>query len=375
MRINWRKIRAAGNSYAVLSAACEASGYTIHPVGDPRSDVTCYSLNSISARHYLAEIRNAECITIAGGPHSSACYPELTRFADYVIVGEGEYTLPLLLTHIEDGKSGAPRGVATADGFEPAETTVRLDGYAPFSQTNGYVEISRGCPFGCTYCQTPRLFGAHIRHRSLDQIARYAARYRHARFVSPNAFGYGSDDGIHPRFDRIERLLRRLKNQNQIYFGTFPSEVRPEFIREESVDLVTTYCTNTRLHFGAQSGSDSVLKRLGRGHTVADVIAAVETCSVAGILPVVDFIVGLPDETDEEQRDTLSLIEWVTRSGMVHIHQFIPLPGTPLFKALPRSLLPETVRALGKLSITGKLTGSWSDPEIRFFRNPPNDIT
>jgi hypothetical protein len=70
----------------------------------------------------------------------------------------------------------------------------------------------------------------------------------------------------------------------------------------------------------------------------------------------------------------LGLIRWVSRSGAIHIHPFIPLPGTPLFKTRRRPLLPETIRTLGKLSLTGKLTGSWTDPEIRFFRNPPNDI-
>ena len=53
---------------------------------------------------------------------------------------------------------------------------------------------------------------------------------------------------------KLKSFFSRLKNS--IYFGTFPSEVRPEFICEESLSLLEHYCSNTKLHFGAQSGSD-----------------------------------------------------------------------------------------------------------------------
>ncbi len=371
MRVNWRQIHAAANSFAALSAACEQEGFVLHLVDKPADDVTCYSLNSINESHYRHEISSSESITIVGGPHASACPREVAAYADYVIVGEGEFTLPRLLAQIErDGDMKLP-GVATARFYKPPDTCVRLDAYPAFSRTKGYVEISRGCPFSCGYCQTPHIFGHCMRHRSIDTIAEYANRHRHARFVSPNAFAYGSD-GIHPRWEKIERLFSRLKNA--IYFGTFPSEVRPEFICEESLDLVNRYCANTRLHFGAQSGSDRVLERLCRGHTVDEIIRAVELCTEFSITPVVDFIVGLPFETDEDQSRTLDLVQWVARYGNVHVHRFMPLPGTPLAGTNARSLLPETEKICGKLALSGKLTGSWNDPEIRFFRHPSNDI-
>jgi B12-binding domain/radical SAM domain protein len=210
-----------------------------------------------------------------------------------------------------------------------------------------------------------------MRHRSIDEIARFAGRHTQSRFLTPNAFAYGSD-GIHPRFDKVERLLQNC--HNQIFLGTFPSEVRPEFVCRESLSLVNKYCTNTRLHFGAQSGSNTVLRHLHRGHTVADVTSAVELCREFGLIPVVDFIVGFPFETDEDQDATLDLIRWVVRFGKVHVHRFIPLPGTPLAGTAARPLLPETEKVCGDLALRGKLTGSWNDPEIRFLRRPSNDI-
>ncbi|MFZ1126790.1 TIGR04013 family B12-binding domain/radical SAM domain-containing protein [Methanoregula sp.] len=365
MQANWREIPAARNSFAVLSAACETTGWHLRPVAQPESDITCYSLNSINEVRYRDEIANAECITVVGGPHATACWQEVATNADYVIVGEGEYTLPSLLASLEAGGDGRIPGVATVDWYEPVKSSVRLDAFPPFSEVKGYVEISRGCPFTCGYCQTPQMFGHCMRHRSIDGIARYANRYGQARFVTPNAFAYGSD-GVHPRFDKIEHLLRNLSHE--IFFGTFPSEVRPEFICRESLALISDYCTNTRLHFGAQSGSDAVLARLRRGHTVAEAIRAAELCHDAGIIPVVDFIVGFPFETDEDQRETITAMQEVARNGRIHIHRFIPLPGTPLAGARARSLLSETEKVCGDLALGGKLTGSWNEPEIRFFR-------
>ena len=371
MNVNWRQIHAARNSYAVLSAACEREGFSLRPVDQPAPDVTCYSLNSLNEPYYRDEIAEADCITIVGGPHATACPREVAEYADYVIVGEGEFTLPRLLTQLESGGDGKIPGVATAHFYQPVTSSVRLDAYPAFSEKQGYVEISRGCPFACGYCQTPQIFGHCMRHRSIGAIARYANRYEHARFVSPNAFAYGSD-GIHPRWEKIEALFKQL--HHRIFFGTFPSEVRPEFVCAESLSLVNRYCTNTKLHFGVQSGSDPVLERLHRGHTVDDGIRAVELCNEYSITPVVDFIVGLPFETDEDQRATMDLIEWVARYGKVHVHRFMPLPGTPLAGTTARSLLPETEKICGKLALSGKLTGSWNDPEIRFFRHPSNDI-
>ena len=52
MKTCWRDIAAAGNSYAALRAACSVHGISLHPVRAPSADITCYSLNSVTARKY-----------------------------------------------------------------------------------------------------------------------------------------------------------------------------------------------------------------------------------------------------------------------------------------------------------------------------------
>lgn len=368
MKITWREISSQRNSFAALYAACEMHGYTLIPARAPEGDVTLYSLNSIQAPLLSDEIRDARCITIAGGPHATACPAEVAEVADYVVVGEGEYTLPRLLDAIRSG-GPVPPGVATREGYTPADHTVIPDAYPSFSRFKGYIEISRGCPHACQYCQTPCLFGRRMRHRGLGSVRELAGHFRQIRLVTPNALAYGSD-GRHLRLDKVERLLSLLKKElsREVYFGTFPSEVRPESVTKEAVELIRQYCDNTRLHIGVQSGSDACLSRLHRGHTCADALSAIDCTRDAGLIPLVDVIFGFPGETAEEQADTVRLVREVCRNGYVHAHRFIPLPGTPLAGSSPEPVIPEAKRILGSLALAGRVTGSWNEPEVRFFR-------
>jgi B12-binding domain/radical SAM domain protein len=207
-----------------------------------------------------------------------------------------------------------------------------------------------------------------MRHRSLDSIISLAHHFDDIRFLSPNALAYGTD-GIHPDIRHVSLLIRELSkipNKN-IYLGTFPGEIRPEFVSEEAVDLIGRYCKNTKIHIGAQSGADSTLQKIHRRHSVSDVWNALDHCTDAGFTPVVDIIVGFPDETDEELMETVSFCREVARIGYVHAHRFIPLPGTPLQGRASRDLIPEVASVLGSLALSGRLTGSWNNPEIRFF--------
>ncbi|HMK16159.1 MAG TPA: radical SAM protein, partial [Methanomicrobiales archaeon] len=129
-----------------------------------------------------------------------------------------------------------------------------------------------------------------------------------------------------------------------------------------ALGLISEYCSNTRVSFGIQSGSDRVLAAIGRGHTVAEGIRAVELCREHGLVPVADLIMGFPFETPEDEEATLALIRTVARSGRVRLHAFLPLPGTPLAGTVPRPVSPAAGRFLGRLALAGKLTGTWVHP-------------
>jgi len=335
---------------------------------EPKEGIMLYSFASAQAEAVYSEVCSAtvDAVYIAGGPHPSALPEEVLEHFDYVVIGEGEETLPELLQAIKEGSDPASvKGIAyKLRGraiFTEKRPPVDLDAYPPFSKILAPLEISRGCPWGCTYCQTPRLFGTCMRHRSIPVIAKYALRHRDIRFTSPNSLAYGSD-GRAPRLEKVEALLKVLAEQKKpIYFGTFPSEVRPEFVSAAALELIVKYCANKSLSLGGQSGSPAVLRSIGRGHGPAEIREACELAMDYGLVPQVDLIFGLPMEQEEDQRLTLDLVRWIAaRGGKVRAHRFMPLPGTPLAKARPAPLAPDVVACLGKMALEGRLTGSWS---------------
>ncbi|HPJ29816.1 MAG TPA: TIGR04013 family B12-binding domain/radical SAM domain-containing protein [Methanothrix sp.] len=357
------------NSYSIaaLLPLVEGAGLAERP----REGIMLYSFASAQAEEVYREVAAARAevgaVFVAGGPHPSARPEEALQRFDYVVIGEGEETLPELLGVIKGG--GDPetvRGIAyKRDGavrITPKREYVKLDLYPPFRPPIfSPLEISRGCPWGCAYCQTPCLFGRRMRHRSIPVISRYADFYSDLRFTSPNSLAYGSD-GVHPRIEKVERLLASLSELNKpIYFGTFPSEVRPDFVTEEALDLVVRYCKNRHLSIGGQSGSDRILRAVGRGHDSEAVRRACDLCLDWGIVPNLDLIVGLPEETPEDQRMTLDLArEVVGGGGRIRAHHFIPLPGTPLEEASPAPLCDQVAKEMGKLALQGKATGKWA---------------
>ena len=338
----------------------------------PKDGIMLYSFATAQAKEVYAEVDRArafgaaQAVYIAGGPHPSALPEEALQHFDFVVIGEGEESLPQLIRALEsDSDPAAVKGIAfKRQGrvlFTGNREPVDLDLYPPFSRILAPIEISRGCPWGCTYCQTPRLFGFCMRHRSIEVIERYARRHKDIRFTSPNALAYGSD-GRRPRMEKVEALLLALWEQKKpIYFGTFPSEVRPDFLTEKALELITRYCANKSLSLGGQSGSPTVLCRIGRGHGREEIEAACDLALEFGLTPQVDFIFGLPQESEEEQRQTLDLVRWiVAKKGKVRAHRFTPLPGTPLWGELPAPLAGEVEACLGRLALEGRVTGSWS---------------
>ncbi|MDD4891926.1 MAG: TIGR04013 family B12-binding domain/radical SAM domain-containing protein [Phycisphaerae bacterium] len=271
----------------------------------------------------------------------------------------------------------AVRGLAYLDAAgqlhrTPRRPTVSLDDFPPFPirrRKCGPIEITRGCPFACGYCQTAHLFGTKPRHRSVASVARWVAEMAgrgraDVRVLSPNAFSYGSPDGRSVNLAAMEELLAAMRREvgpgGRIYFGSFPSEVRPEHVSEAAIALVRRYADNDNLIIGAQTGSQRLLDACHRGHTVADVVRAVALTRAAGLGANVDFIFGLPDEADADVAETIALIEQLAAMGTtIRAHTFLPLPQTPFAAARPGRLRPVVRKLLGRLQHEGKLIGLW----------------
>ena len=260
-------------------------------------------------------------------------------------------------------------GLPPPPGVVPPGRRQPLDRYPPWPRSGELfcaVEITRGCPVGCGFCQTPALHGRRPRHRSLAALERVFAHavdtgHTYTRFVTPNAFAYGSQDGSTPNPRGVEALLtmaRRVGFQ-RLYLGSFPSEVRPESVTEDTVGLIRDLADNRSVVVGLQSGSPDVLRRIRRGHTVEQGVAAVATIARAGLRPRVDFILGLPGESPLDRRRSLDLMAHLAAEygAHVNVHRFAPLPGTPFADAEPSPIEPRTVDLLERLTGRGQASG------------------
>ena len=319
---------------------------------------------------------------VAGGVHASAeTAATLAMGFDVVIAGEGEAPFVELVAAVAGG--GDPRGgIGThwLDGEHrkgPPAPRRPLDDFPACNLRHGRwnaLEITRGCIYACSFCQTPFMFKARFRHRSVANVRHHvrelvAGGLRYVRYVSPTSLSYGSPDAS-VNLAAVEELLAAVRAElppgGKQYFGTFPSEVRPEHVSPEALALIARYADNGSLVIGGQSGSERLLAATHRGHDVAAIERAVALAVAAGFRPDVDFLFGLPDETPLDRALTIALAERITALGArVHSHAFMPLPGTPLARAAPTPIAPEIEAALTRLESRGLAYGQWRDQARR----------
>jgi B12-binding domain/radical SAM domain protein len=316
---------------------------------------------------------------LGGGPHPTGDpFGTLMAGFDFVFLFEAEESFPnFLKAYLNSQDFKKIKGIAYLEEGRVVSTgrphPIDLNKFPPFAERAGKInpiEITRGCPFACSYCQTSALFGIKPRHRSPEVVFRYVEKLlsrgiRDIRFITSNAFSYLSTDGKEVNLPALSSFLKELSKLlkskgGRIFFGTFPSEVRPEHTREETVALIKEYCANDSLVVGAQSGSERILKLCRRGHTVSDVEEAVKACLKFGITPKVDFIFGLPYEEEEDVKATVDFMKRLAKMGaIIHAHTFMPLPQTAFQNKPAGRVTREVFETIKELLPKGKLFGAW----------------
>lgn len=359
------------------------AGRSAQPALDAALTVLAFSFMTIDRPEIEAALAalpapgGGRVVAIAGGAHASGdpAGTLVLGFA-HAFVGEGELTLPAFLDRLAKGDTSPPV-------LRPDHAPLPLDAFLSFALFENLlapIELGRGCPFACRFCHVPGLQGRRMRHRSVESVLEHVehalARGRvRTWFVTSDAFAYGSAYGEQGDARACERLLKGCRDagMKEVFWGGFPSEVRPDHVQDELLELVTRYCANRTIVIGAQSGSDEVLSRLSRGHLAGVVLGAVKKVKAHGLVPHVDFILGLPGETLAERRLTMDLVEAIAEvhGGKVHMHYFMPHPGTPYADAQPQAVEDEILARVERLTGKQLVDGYWRrQREVAARANP-----
>ncbi|HQI76367.1 MAG TPA: TIGR01212 family radical SAM protein [Candidatus Latescibacteria bacterium] len=240
----------------------------------------------------------------------------------------------------------------------------------------------KGSEGGCTYCDAwGSGTGASRQGRSIsDQIAAAISREAAARKPAGAFLAYfqAHTNTFAPVPTLRSRFEEALTDPRVVglSIGT-----RPDCLPEPVLDLLDELNRRTCLwvELGLQSAHDETLRRVNRGHTVAQFADAVERCHARGIRVCAHVIFGLPGETREMMHDTARFLASLGIDG-VKFHSLYLVPGTQMereYRSVPFPLLSQqeyaeiVADALERLppeTVIQRLTG---DPPRTIPAEPP----
>ena len=211
-----------------------------------------------------------------------------------------------------------------------------------------FVSIMEGCSKYCTFCVVPYTRGEEV-SRPIDdvllEIAQLAEQgVREINLLGQNVNSYLGEthDGGSATFPELLRYVASIDGIDRLRYTTS----NPIDFGDEIIDVyVDTPELVDFLHLPVQSGSDRILRAMKRGNTVAEYIEKIEALKVVrpNLTISSDFIVGFPNETDQDFEDTMTLIDKI---GFDTSYSFIysQRPGTPAAD-MPDDVSLETKKA------------------------------
>lgn len=200
---------------------------------------------------------------------------------------------------------------------------------------------SHGCPYNCSYCSNAAVYGRNLDVLPAEQVVdevSYLVKKYHINLVGV------IDDlffAFRPRSLEIaEGFLRRgLKFEWYI-------QDRADSWERLTADQARMFRRSglARIHFGAESGSDDVLKAIEKKSDTDAILAAVERCKEADIRASFGFIFGLPAEKEEDLIKSVDLVRRIYERydrADCYTNIFTPYPGSPAWQeSIDRGLVP-----------------------------------
>ena len=368
--IHGRRFLPLGLAY--VGAALEKAGFQVEildnyllekPIEDVKLEIkrlnpeivgiTCSSATYSRCVETATAIKETlpSCKVVVGGwhpsyePDSMLQHPEI----DYVVMGEGERAMVELATHITRGgdeQATAIAGVAyrqegkivknapvfinnldelpfPARHLLPMHLYERVIEYLNVKPVDN-MNIARGCPFSCAFCETRQLWGKTCRtfspHRVLEEINHLMTNY------GTKGIYFINDNFTIRKKETIELCTLIRKSHLDI---EWVCDTRVDLISRELLKEMKAAGCKT-IWFGGESGSPRILKKINKGVTLEQTEHALKMCRQEGIQTACSFLLGIPGETVEDMKATFKFARKID-PDWCRFNIFVAVPGSALY--------------------------------------------
>ena len=293
---------------------------------------------------------NPDHIILYGGPLPSSSFDILLKncLCEYILRGEGEFTLPLFVKALSEGNSYPDpkeiRGLCyKKDGLIHGSSPMRIKHLGELSNPDytlfdmnfyiGYlletgqsweIMASRGCLANCSFCYKMIGHGVHLRSPDavLDEMEWIINNYKLRKF-------YFVDDNLLGTSEWFYEFLKRKKERG--IDCKFVVQARMGDINEEIVQAGYDnglVCISS----GIESVSQKTLDLVRKKTTLSEIEEKIKLVHGTKVTLSVNFIIGFSWETEDDYRELISFIKENDLAKSANMHFLTPLPRTTIYK-------------------------------------------
>ena len=285
--------------------------------------ISCRSASSPRAYEIAQRFKDDKIPVILGGYHPTALPDEAKKYADSVIIGEGEISLPQAIDDIKNDKLKSFYKSEFVDPklIPPARRDL-IDYYLP---TAG-IEATRGCPINCDFCFVQSLKGPSYRKRPIENVVDELQSIK-----QKNIIFYDSSLTIDSNYTKS--LFKKMIGLNKRFscYGNINA-----FAKDEELLKLASEAGCISWCIGFESISQNILDKIGKStNKVKQYNEAVKKIRDHNISITGSFIFGFDDHDPDTFKETMDMINQLNIDiGSFNI--LTPFPGTDLFERLTK---------------------------------------